>query len=156
MKSRPSVVRFLGWAAALILMLLPASLAFAQDDNSGAGPAAGGVLALIAGMMIFIWIFIIAMYVYVALALQTIAKKTNTPNDWWAWIPIINIILMLNIGKKPIWWIVLCLIPFVNIIAFILIWMAIAEARNKPSWWGIMMIIPVMNLIAPGYLAWSD
>lgn len=155
MKPRVGILRLLGWAAAVMVMLLPASLAFAQSDNS-MPPGAGGALALVAGLMAFIWIFAIAMYVYVALALQTIAKKTNTENAWWAWIPIINIILMLNIAKKPIWWIVLCLIPLVNIIVFIIVWMGIAEARNKPSWWGIMMIIPVMNLIAPGYIAWSD
>jgi len=110
----------------------------------------------LAGFMMFFLILFIAMYVYVALALQTIAQKTNTPNAWWAWIPIIQVILMLNIAKKPVWWIILCFIPLVNFIVFVIVWMAIAEARNKPSWWGIMMIIPVMNLIAPGYIAWAD
>jgi hypothetical protein len=94
--------------------------------------------------------------VYFALALQTIAKKTNTQNAWLAWIPIANIILMLNIAKKPLWWIILCLIPFVNIVIAIIVWMAIAEARGKPSWWGILLLIPFVNLIVPGYLAWSD
>ena len=98
----------------------------------------------------------LGMYVYVALALSTVAKKTKTENPWMAWIPIVNIILMLNIAKKPLWWIVLCLIPLVNIVIFIIIWMGIAEARGKPNWWGILMIVPFINLIVPGYLAWSD
>ncbi len=156
MKSRASILRLLGWAAALIVMLLPAHTVFAQmSDNSG-GPAVTGIFAALAGFMMFFLILFIAMYVYVALALQTIAQKTNTPNAWWAWIPIIQVILMLNIAKKPVWWIILCFIPLVNFIVFVIVWMAIAEARNKPSWWGIMMIIPVMNLIAPGYIAWAD
>ena len=87
---------------------------------------------------------------------MTIARKTNTPNEIFAWVPILNIILMLNIAKKPVWWIVLFLIPVVGLVVGIITWMAIAEARNKPSWWGIMLIVPVMNLITPGYLAWSD
>jgi hypothetical protein len=95
-------------------------------------------------------------YVYVALALQTIAQKTNTANGWLAWIPIGNIILMLEIAKKPIWWIILFFIPLVNLVMSILVWMGIAEARSKPSWWGILLIIPVVNIIVPGYLAWSD
>jgi len=90
------------------------------------------------------------------LALQTIAQKTNTENGWLAWIPIANIILMLNIARKPIWWIVLFLIPLVGLVMYVIVWMGIAEARNKPSWWGVMVIVPVMNLIMPGYLAWSD
>ena len=95
-------------------------------------------------------------YVYVALALQTIAQKTNTANAWLAWIPIANIILMLEIAKKPIWWIILFFIPLVNLIMSIIVWMGIAEARGKPNWWGILLIIPVVNIIVPGYLAWSD
>jgi hypothetical protein len=155
MKLRRGVMRLMGWAAAVIVILLPASLTFAQDDNS-MPPGAGGVLAALAGFMVFFVIIAIAMYVYIALALQTIAQKTNTENAWWAWIPIINIILMLNVAKKPVWWIILFLIPLVNIVVYVIVWMAIAEARNKPSWWGIMMIIPIMQLIAPGYLAWAD
>ncbi len=153
MKSRPSILRLLGWAAALVVMLLPASLAFAQDDS---GPSAAPFLAAMAGFMMFFVIFGLACYVYVSLAFQTIAKKTNTPNGWWAWIPILNIILMLNIAKKPIWWIILLLIPLVNIVVGIIVFMAVAEARNKPSWWGILTIVPVVGLIVPGYLAWSD
>ena len=93
---------------------------------------------------------------YITLALQTIAQKTNTANGWLAWIPIANIILMLEIAKKPIWWSSLFFIPLVNLIMSIIVGMGIAEARSKPSWWGILLIIPVVNLLVPGYLAWSD
>lgn len=135
---------------AVAALLLPMG-AFAQDDAPKTLPTLIG-----AGFLGFFFIILLAVYVYTALALQTIAQKTNTENGWLAWIPIANVILMLNIARKPIWWIVLCLIPLVSIVMFILIWMGIAEARNKPNWWGIMVIVPFMNLIMPGYLAWSD
>ena len=73
-----------------------------------------------------------------------------------AWIPIANLILWANIARKPIWWGILCIVPFVNFVFMILLWMAIAEARNKPNWWGILMIVPLVQFIVPGYLAWSD
>jgi hypothetical protein len=63
---------------------------------------------------------------------------------------------MFNIAGKPAWWFVLCLIPLVNIVIFIIIWMAIAEARHKPNWWGILLIVPVVGLLVPAFLAWSD
>ena len=56
-------------------------------------------------------------------------------------------ILLLNIAKKPIWWFILFLIPLVNIIIAILVWMGVAEARNKPNWWGILLIVPVIGII---------
>jgi len=87
---------------------------------------------------------------------KTTTRNTKRGNAWLAWIPIVNIILMLNIAKKPLWWIILCLIPLVNIVVMIIVWMAIAEARGKPSWWGILLIVPVVGIIVPGYLAFSD
>jgi hypothetical protein len=148
MKARTRVVYGLGLLA--LLVLSPIGRALAQDNNSLA--AAGLGFGLI---MVFL-VFAAACYVYMALALQTIADKTNTDNSWLAWIPIANMVLMLNVAKKPIWWIVLFFIPIVNIIFIIIVWMAMAEARGKPSWWGILMIVPVANLITPGVLAWAD
>lgn len=110
-----------------------------------------------AGVILAVYLlFVIGIYVYFALALQTIAAKTNTANGWFAWIPILNVILMLAIAQKPIWWIILLIIPLVNIIISIIVWMDIAAARNKPSWLGVLMIVPFVNLVIPAILAWTD
>jgi hypothetical protein len=128
-----------------------AGVASAQSSSDRVAGA-----AMVGMMMMFFLVFGVGMYLYVALALQTIANKTGTINAWLAWIPIANIILMLNIAKKPLWWIILFLIPIVNIVVAIMVWMGVAEARRKPSWWGILMIVPLVGLIVPGYLAWAD
>jgi hypothetical protein len=138
------------WAAIPAVTLLSASAVFAQEDRPHASPAMAG------GTFFFFLLVVVAVYVYTALAVQTIAEKTNTENPWLAWIPIANIILLLNIAKKPVWWIVLCLIPLVNIIIFIMVWMAVAEARGKPGWVGVLLIVPVLGALMPGYLAWAD
>jgi len=150
MRARAKILSLIGVLMTLAAMLVPSAALAQSDDGSGAATALAG------GFLLIFLLFGLAGYVYVALALQTIANKTNTENGWLAWIPIANIVLMCNIAKKPVWWIILCLIPLVNIVIFILLWMGIAEARNKPTWWGIMVIIPIMNIIMPGYLAWSD
>ena len=151
MKIPGSVLRWLCTCSLVGMAAILPAAAFAQDERSRALPA-----LMAGGFLMFFLVFALAIYVYVALALSTIAEKTNTENGWLAWIPIANIILMLNIARKPIWWIVLCLIPLVNIVIMIVLWMGIAEARNKPSWWGVLMLVPVVSLIVPGYLAWSD
>jgi hypothetical protein len=136
----------MGSILTLFVVFAPAA-ALAQDNDVSTGFLAGlGLIPLLLFALV---------YVYVALALQTIATKTNTPNAWLAWIPILNLFLMVNIAQKPVWWIILFLIPLANIVVAILVWMAIAERRGKPSWWGIMVIVPVMNIIMPGYLAWA-
>ena len=116
-----------------------------------------GLVAMMMAMTGVLMVMGLGLYVFLSLALMSIANKTGTENAWFAWIPVLNIILMLQIAKKPVWWIILLLIPLVNIIIAFIIWMAIAEARNKPAWWGIViMLVPVVNLILIGMLAWTE
>jgi len=137
------------WVVLLVPVLFPSTL-LAQDHDNAL------VSGLGMGAIFFALLFALAGYVYMSLALQTIATKTNTANAWLAWIPIANLFLMLSIGKKPTWWFLLFLVPLVNIVMVIMVWMAVAEARGKPNWWGILTIVPVANLVVPGVLAWSD
>ncbi|MCX6737387.1 MAG: zinc ribbon domain-containing protein [Candidatus Parcubacteria bacterium] len=95
-------------------------------------------------------------YIYLAVSLQVLAKKTGTENGWMAWIPIADIFLMINIAKKPLWWFILLLIPIVNIVIGIILWMAIAERRGKEGWIGILLIVPIVGIAVPGYLAFFD
>jgi hypothetical protein len=115
----------------------------------------GAMMMAAAAMMVVMAIVGVICYIYMAICLQMIAKKTNTKDPWLAWIPIANIYLMCVIAKKPGWWTVLFFIPLVNIVIMIMVFMAVAEARGKPSWLGVLMIIPIANLIIPGYLAFS-
>ena len=139
------------WLLGLLGLLIPAGAALAQEDEGRTAAFA----AMGAFMLVFL-VFFAAIYIYMGLTLSTIAKKTNTENAWWGWVPILNIVLMLNIAKKPIWWIVLLIIPVVGIVIGVLVWMAIAEARGKPNWWGILIIVPLVGIIVPGYLAFAD
>jgi len=151
---------------------LPAGFDPSQFDPSLAASAqmppaaATGIMALVGGFLIFAIIIGIAVYIYYAICLMKIAQKTNTPNGWFAWIPVLNFILMLDIAKRPRWWalsLILAFIPVINFIAgivimvlMVIVWMDIAVKLNKPNWWGILVIVPIANLIVPGYLAFSD
>jgi hypothetical protein len=100
---------------------------------------------------------VIGLIVYIVLAfpLYAMGQKTNQEYPWFAFVPILNIVLMVQIAKKELWWIILFFIPCLNIIALVVVWMAIAEEMGKPSWLGILMLIPGVNLIIPYYLAFG-
>jgi hypothetical protein len=117
-------------------------LALLQRDGAGAG--------------LFSLLIFVAIYAYIAVCLQKMAEKTNTGDTWWAWVPILNILLMLKIGRKPLWWIILLLIPLVNIIIGILVWVEICKALNKSPLLVIGLLIPLVNFVVMGYLAFSD
>jgi len=123
-------------------------------------------VALAGGIFLFVIILSFIFYVYSAICLYFIAKKTNTEPAWLAWIPIGNLFLMCNVAKINYLWLLGILglfIPFVNILAniyliglFVYMWYKIAIARNKPGWIGILTIIPVVNLAVMGYLAFAE
>jgi hypothetical protein len=118
--------------------------------------AAAGMFALFGGIFLFVIILIAIVYVLVAISLMRIAKRTNTENAWFAWIPILNLILMLQIAKRPMWWLVFFLVPFINIVGVVLqfvIWVDIAKRLGKQTWIGILAgLIPI--IFVP-YLAFS-
>jgi ribosomal protein S27AE len=120
-------------------------------DYDGGGGVFFGFLAF------FFWFSIMAaFYVYSSLALMLIAKKTNTPNSWMAWIPVLNFYLMVKIAQKSLIWFIMFFLPFLNIVAMVLVWGEISEKRGKPAWFGLLMLVPVANLILIGVLAFSD
>lgn len=65
-----------------------------------------GSLILLGFIFIFEIILAIASYVYMAIALSAIARKTKTPNPWLAWIPIANYVLIWQISQTPLWTII--------------------------------------------------
>jgi hypothetical protein len=117
---------------------------------------AAGLAILGLGFLFLLLLILVIFYVYMAVCLIKIARKTKTEKAWMAWIPIANIILMLQIAKKPLWWLVLFFIPGANIVFTVLVWMEISKILGHPEWLGLLMIVPVATLVIPGYLAFSD
>jgi len=112
---------------------------------------------MLAGMGMIYTIGGIVGYVIMAIALMTIANKTGlTEKNWWAWIPIMNVLLMLEIADLPLWYIILLLVPCVNLAVIIYTWWKIAEKRGKPGAVSLAMLIPVVGFFVPLYIAFSD
>jgi hypothetical protein len=62
--------------------------------------------------------------------------KAGQPG-WAAIIPIYNAIVLLQIAGKPLWWIILLLIPIVNLVMVILLGIAVAQKFGKGTGFGV-------------------
>ena len=88
----------------------------------------------------------VRMIVWVAFAVLMIASmwkiftKAGKPG-WAAIIPIYNLIVLLEIAGKPLWWFILMLIPFVNIVVFIMVLVSIARNFGKGVGFAIGMLL---------------
>ncbi len=118
--------------------------------------AAAGAFALAGGVFILVMVFVLILYVVMAISLMKIAKRTGTENAWFAWIPILNLILMLQIAKRPMWWLIFFLVPILNIAGIVMqfiIWVDIAKRLGKTAVFGVLAaLIPIIFM---PYLAFS-
>lgn len=94
-----------------------------------------------------------ALIVLMIAAMWKIFTKAGEPG-WAAIIPIYNFIILLKIAGKPLWWIVLMLIPFVNlVVAIMVIW---SVARNFGKGGGFALGMLLLPPIFYPLLAWGD
>lgn len=129
-------------------------------DPTDESIAAGILATLFGGAMLFVSIICsLGMYIFTALTLMKTAQKLGAENTWYAWIPILNAILLFKLGEQNPWLLLLTLIPGIGalIVAIfgIIATMKICEKRGYDKLLGLLMLIPIGNLILWGMLAWG-
>ena len=72
----------------------------------------------------------LAVIIVMFAGLWQVFTKAGKPG-WACLIPIYNIVVLLQIVEKPIWWIILMFIPLVNLVIAFLLQMAMAEKFGK-------------------------
>jgi uncharacterized membrane protein YhaH (DUF805 family) len=91
---------------------------------------------------------VIVQLIYLAIVIITIAgmwkcfEKAGHPG-WAALVPFYNLYIILTIIGKPVWWIVLCLIPLINLIVIIIIYIEFAKKFGKSGAFGLLCLIGV-------------
>ncbi|NPA39940.1 MAG: signal peptidase I [Thermodesulfobacteria bacterium] len=63
-------------------------------------------------------------------------EKANQPG-WASMIPIYNTYILIKIAKKPGWWILLYLIPLVNLIIALIVSINVAKNFGKSTAFGL-------------------
>jgi hypothetical protein len=100
---------------------------------------------------VFTWIFAIAFYVIAVAGMWMTFVKAGHPG-WAAIIPIYNIYILLKIAERPIWWLILYFIPFVNIVASIIVSIDVAKKFAKGTGFGIgLALLPIIFYLILGF-----
>lgn len=109
------------------------------DPNSGAAGAAGAMMICFVYLAIFL--------VFVA-GLWKMFTKAGQPG-WAAIVPIYNLVVLLQIVGRPIWWVILLLIPVVNIVISIILWLDTAKSygRGIGTALGLIFLTPIFVCI---------
>ena len=109
----------------------------------------GGLMAML-GAFAFIYL---AILVLIIISLWKIFTKAGKPG-WAAIIPIYNIIVLLEIVNKPLWWIILLIIPFVNIIFAIIIVHRLSRSFGQGA--GFTVLLLLVGIVGYPLLAFGD
>jgi hypothetical protein len=111
----------------------------AQDDGGG-GSA-------------ILWLFYIA-FIVVYLAAGWVVYTKAGQEGWKSLIPIYNLYVLLKIVGRPGWWLLLYLVPLVNIVIWIIVSVDLAKSFGKGIGFaiGLILLTPLFYLI----LAFGD
>ena len=101
-----------------------------QSTPDAAGSAAAAGIGL--GMMV-VWLLVVVLMIA---GMWKVFEKAGKPG-WAAIIPIYNIVVLLEIAGKPVWWIILFFIPVVNFIIAIMLGIAVATKFGKGVGYGL-------------------
>jgi hypothetical protein len=103
---------------------------------------------------ILIWL---AFVVFIIAAMWKVFEKAGQPG-WAAIIPIYNFYIMLKIGGKPGWWLLMLLIPFLNIVFLIWTYNMISKSFGKDEDFTVGLVIlgfifwPILGFGSAKYL----
>jgi hypothetical protein len=95
----------------------------------------------------FFWLILVLTVVAIA-GLWRTYQKAGQPG-WAAIIPIYNVIVLLRIAQRPLWWLILLLIPLVNIVVGIVVAIDVAKAFGKSGGFavGLILLSPIFYCI---------
>jgi len=134
----------------LLALPISAAAAFAQEGQREFSPAAG----IFSGAFVIVWL---AVLVLVIAGMWKTFVKAGQPG-WAAIIPIYNIIVLLQIVGRPLWWFILLLIPCVNIIFLIIVMNDLSKSFGQGIGFTLGLIvlgfifIPILGFGAARYV----
>ncbi len=82
------------------------------------------------------WIIYLAVIIVIIAAFWKVYAKAGKPG-WAAIVPIYNLIVLLEIVGRPLWWFFLFLIPGVNFIIGIIVDIDLAKSFGKSTGFGV-------------------
>jgi len=131
-------------------MLNVLALLLQDDAGNAAGSAATGAALVGVGMvMLLFYLAIIAVFV---IAFWKVFTKAGQPG-WAAIVPIYNVIILLKIAGRPAWWVLLMLIPIVNIVISLIVAIDVAKSFGQSPVFGVVMLwlLSVIGYLVLGF-----
>ena len=126
---------------AVFVFALGSGSLFAQGSSSGDDGAVtiAGAIAL----LVFAFIYFVIIVVVIAGQWKMFIKAGKP--GWAAIVPIYNFIVLWQVSNQPVWVLILCFLPFVNLIGGIMLNVGIATSFGKGTGFALGLIfLPII------------
>jgi len=110
--------------------------AWAQDSTA-VTPGAAGALGLVAVLMNCAAAVI---GIIVIVGMWKVYVKAGKPG-WAAIVPIYNVVVLLEIVGRPVWWVLLLFIPLVNVVIGIIVLVELAKCFGQGVGFAIGLLL---------------
>lgn len=99
----------------------------------------------------------LAVAIFMIASVWKVFTKAGKPG-WASIVPIYNLVVILEIAGKPLWWFILFLVPLVNIVVAFMTYISLAERFGKGAGFGIGLALlgpiffPILGFGSAQYL----
>jgi len=104
-----------------------------------------------------VWIVFLPVAIISIAGIWKVFTKAGQPG-WACLVPVYNAIVIMRIAGRPGWWILLCLIPIVNLVVGIMVMLDIARYFGKGPGFGLglaflgFIFYPILGFGSARYL----
>ncbi|HEY5912211.1 MAG TPA: DUF5684 domain-containing protein [Verrucomicrobiae bacterium] len=99
---------------------------------------------------------LLALYLFYCFCCMLICRKAGRQPGVWVWIPVLQLLPLLQAARMSRWWFLAYLVPGLNLVAQVIWSFKIADARNKSAVIGVFLLLPVLSIFAFLLLAFAD
>ena len=98
-----------------------------MEDSDAVAGLLGGLFGLIGVVLLICMLAVLGVMIA---AIWKVFTKAGQPG-WASIVPIYNVVVLLQITGRPTWWVLLALIPLVNIAIGIIVYIDLAKSFGK-------------------------
>lgn len=94
-------------------------------------------------------------YLFFCYCFKRICENCGVAPGMLIWVPIFNLIRLLQAGGLSGWFFLLFFLPIVNVVLHIVMWVKVCQACGKSAWLVLLLFVPIINIFFIPYLAFS-
>src|SRR6516162_1257771 len=87
---------------------------------------------------------LLAITVILIVSMWKAFTKAGQPG-WAAIIPIYNAVVLFRIAGKPAWWVLLLLVPLINVVILFMVYISLAKNFGKGAGFGVGLVLLTLS-----------